>query len=145
MNMDELRQFCDNEFRNIDQITDELMRLYQPGRDDYSLQERAAMAAFIVNIYGGIEKILKQMLIFDRLDVKDSPEWHEKILKKAGEIGILPPELFQVLSRYLAFRNYFLYSYIFNIRWEDMRVMVDAMKDVIEKIRKEVYEYIDTI
>ncbi len=145
MNMDELRQFCDNEFRNIDQIIDELMRVYQPGRDDYSLQERAAMAAFIVNIYGGLEKILKQMLIFDRLDVKDSPEWHEKILRKAGEIGILTPELFQILSRYLAFRNYFLYSYIFNIRWEDMKVMVDAMKEVIEKIRKEVYEYIDTI
>ena len=109
------------------------------------MAEQAAIAALVMNAYSGIENILKQMLIFDKLDVHDSPEWHEKILQKAGEIGILPPELFQMLSRYLSFRNFFIYSYIFNINWEDLKALVDAIRDLLLKLKSEVDEYLLTI
>ena len=85
------------------------------------------------------------MLLYDKLEIADSPGWHEKVLRKAGEIGILPPELFQMLSRYLSFRNYFIYSYVFTIKWDDMKPLVDAMKDVAAQIRSEVDEYLQTI
>jgi hypothetical protein len=145
MTIDELKQYCSSEFANIDTVAGELFSVYKPDKSEYSLAEKASIAALVVNIYGGIENILKQMLIFDKLDVQDSPEWHEKVLRKAGEIGILTPELFQVLTRYLAFRNYFLYTYIFNINWDDVKALVEALKDLIEKIRSEVEEYLQTI
>lgn len=145
MTIDELKKYCDGEFRSIDRIMDELFSVYRPEKSDYTLAEEAAIAAFIVNIYSGFENILKQMLIFDKLDITDSPAWHEKVLKKANEIGILPPDLYQILSKYLAFRNYFIYAYIFNIKWEEMKVLVDAIKDVLTKFRSEVDEYIQTI
>lgn len=145
MTIDELKQYTGREFENINRVIDELFSVYTPGKTGYSLAEQAAMAAFIVNIYSGAENILKQMLIYDKLDIQNSPEWHEKVLKKAGEIGILPPELFQMLSKYLSFRNYAIYSYVFNIRWEDMKVLVDAIKDVLAKLRSEVNEYMQAI
>ena len=145
MTVDELKQYSDGEFANIDRVIDGLFSVYTPEKTGYSLAEQAAMAIFIVNIYSGVENILKQMLIFDKLDIQNSPEWHEKVLRKAGEIGILPPELFQMLSKYMSFRNYAIYSYVFNIRWEDMKVLVDAIKDVIAKLRSEIDEYIQTI
>ncbi len=145
MTIDELKKYCDGEFRSIDRIMEELFSVYRPEKSDYTLAEEAAIAAFIVNIYSGLENILKQMLIFDKLDITDSPAWHEKVLKKANEIGILPPDLYQILSKYLAFRNYFIYAYIFNIKWEEMKVLVDAIKDVLTKFRSEVDEYIQTI
>lgn len=145
MTIDELKKYCDGEFRSIDRIMDELFSVYRPEKSDYTLAEEAAIAAFIVNIYSGLENILKQMLIFDKLDITDSPAWHEKVLKKANEIGILPPDLYQILSKYLAFRNYFIYAYIFNIKWEELKVLVDAIKDVLTKFRSEVDEYIQTI
>jgi uncharacterized protein YutE (UPF0331/DUF86 family) len=145
MTKDELKEYCDAEFKNIGRVMDELFSIYSPEKSEYTLTEQAAIAAFIVNVYSGVENILKQMLIFDRLDIKDSPEWHEKVLKKASEIGILPPDLFQILSKYLSFRNYFLYTYIFNIKWEDMKVLVDAIRDVLAKLKAEVDEYIQTI
>ena len=145
MTIEELKRYCDEEFGNIDRVKEELFSLYTPEKSEYSTAERAAMASFVVNIYGGIEKILKQMLVFDKLDIKDSPEWHEKVLKKSGEIGILPPELFQILSRYLSFRNYYIYSYIFNIKWEDLKGLVDAIGDLLVKFRAEMDEYIQTI
>jgi uncharacterized protein YutE (UPF0331/DUF86 family) len=145
MTTDELKQYCDGEFKNIDRIAEELFSVYDPAKSDYTLAEKAAIAALIVNIYSGLENILKQMLIFDKLDITDSPSWHEKVLKKAGEIGILPPDLYQIFSKYLAFRNYFVYAYIFNIEWEETRVLVDSIRDVLKQFKTEVGEYIQTI
>jgi len=145
MTIDELKSYCDEEFANIDRVRGELSSVYSPGRSGYTLPEVAAMASFIMNIYTGIEKVLKQMLVYDRLDVGDAPGWHEKVLKKAGEIGILPPDLFQILTGYLSFRNYFLYNYVFNIKLEDMKVLIEAIDDVITRFKKEVEEYIQML
>jgi uncharacterized protein YutE (UPF0331/DUF86 family) len=145
MTAEELKKYCDGEFNNIERIAAELYTVYKPEKTEHTLSEQAAVAAFLVNVYSGIENILKQMLVFDRLDISDSPSWHEKVLKKASEIGILPPDLFQVFSKYLAFRNFFIYAYIFNMNWDETKILVDALKDVLEKFKTEVYEYIQTI
>jgi len=145
MTIEELRNYLDQEFGNIDKVVNELFSLYKPEKSEYTLAEKAAVAAFIVNIYSGIEKILKEMLLFDKLDVHDSPEWHEKVLKKSSEIGILPPDLFKILSSYLAFRNYYIYTYIFNIKWENITALADTVNDVVGKLKTEINEYIQTI
>jgi hypothetical protein len=145
MTIEELKEYLDQEFGNIDRIVNELFLLYRPEKSEYSLAEQAAVAAFIVNIYSGIEKILKQMLLFDKLDVHDSPEWHEKVLRKSSEIGILPSDLFKILSSYLAFRNYYIYTYIFNIKWENITALADTVNEVVGKLRSEINEYIQSI
>lgn len=145
MTKEELKEYCDTEFKNIERVVNELFSLVSPDKSDYTPAEIAAISTFLANIYLGIENILKQMLVFDGLDLTDSPVWHEKVLKKAGEIGILPPELLQILSRYLAFRNQFVYSYIFNVKWENLKVLVNAIKDVLLKFKTEVEEYVETI
>jgi len=145
MTIEELKNYLDQEFKNIDRIVNELFSLYKPEKSEYTLAEQAAVAAFIVNIYSGIEKILKQMLLYDKLDVHDSPEWHEKVLKKSSEIGILPPDLFKILSSYLAFRNYYIYTYVFNIKWENVTALADTVNDVVGKLRSEINDYIQSI
>ena len=145
MTLDELKQFCNGEFQNIDRVINELFSVYKPDKLEYTLSEQASVAALVVNAYSGIETILKQMLVYDKLDVSDAPGWHEKVLRKANEIGILPPELYQVLTKYLTFRNYFIYAYIFNIKWEDITALVDIIRDVLTQFRSEVDEYITTI
>jgi hypothetical protein len=145
MTIEELKNYQDQEFGNIDRVVNELFSLYKPEKSEYTLAEKAAVAAFIVNLYSGIEKILKEMLLFDKLDVHDSPEWHEKVLRKSSEIGILPPDLFKILSSYLAFRNYYIYTYIFNIKWENITALADTVNDVVGKLKNEITEYIQTI
>ncbi len=145
MTKEELKEYCGAEFKNIQRVVDELFSLVSPDKSEYTLLELAAISTFLLNIYTGIENILKQILIFDGLNVGESPQWHEKVLKKATEIGILPPDLFQILSRYLSFRNFFVYSYTFNIKWEKLKVLVEVMKDVLQRLRAEVQEYMETI
>lgn len=145
MTLEELKKQLEQEFGNIDRIMAELFSLYTPEKSECLLSEQAAAAAFLVNIYSGVEKILKQMLLFDKLDVHDSPEWHEKVLRKSGEIGILPPDLLQVLANYLSFRNYFIYNYVFSIKWENVKSLVDSVKGVVGQVKSEVDEYIKVI
>ena len=145
MTLDELKQYCTGEFQNIDRTVNELLSVYKPDKADHTISEEAAMAAFVMNAYNGMENVLKQVLLYDKLEINDSPGWHEKVLRKAGEIGILPHELFQMLSKFLSFRNYFIYSYVFNIKWEDMKPLVDAVQDVVAQLRSEIDEYLQTI
>ncbi len=145
MTIDELKKICDQEFKNIDRIETEIFSIYKSEKSEYTLAEEAALGAFVINVYSGIENILKQTLLFDKLDVSDAPGWHEKVLKKAGELGILPPDIFQLLSKYLSFRNYFIYNYVFNIKWEDMQALVEAIREVTKRVRQEVEEYLQTI
>ena len=65
MTLDELKEYHKGEFQNIDKIMNELFSVYKPEKSGYSLAEQAAIAAFVINIYSGIESILKQMLIFE--------------------------------------------------------------------------------
>lgn len=145
MTIDDLKKYCDNEFTHINRVVDELYSVYKPDKTEYPVYEQAAISALLVNMYSGIENILKQMLKFDKLEVDDSSDWHEKVLRKAGEIAILPPDLIQLLSKYLVFRNYFLYTYIFNIKWEDMNILVEAARDLVSNVHSEVDEYIQSI
>jgi hypothetical protein len=145
MTKEELRNICDEEFGNIDRIMRELSTVCKEGKTDFMPAEKAAVSAFIVNVYSGIENVLKQMLAFDKLDIEDSPDWHEKVLRKAGEIGILMPDQIQALSKYLAFRNYFIYTYIFNINWEDVKSLADALPGIVNQVRNEVSEYLQTV
>ncbi|UCH81587.1 MAG: hypothetical protein JSW20_02950 [Nitrospiraceae bacterium] len=145
MTIDELKKYCDGEFIHIKRIVDELYTVYIPDKAEYPITDKAAMAALLVNMYSGIEGILKQMLKFDKLDVDDSPGWHEMVLRKSAEIAILPPDLIQLLSKYLAFRNFFLYTYVFNINWDDMKSMIDAARDVVSGVHSEVEDYIKSI
>ena len=145
MTIEELKEQIEKEFTNIDRVAGELSALYTAEKSDYVLAEQAAIAAFIVNIYSGFERILKHMLLYDKLDVHDSPEWHEKVLRKSSEIGILPPDLFQILTNYLSFRNYFIYNYVFNINRENMKALADALGGIAERFKSEVNEYLQTI
>ena len=145
MTIDELKEFCDNELKNIERVTEEIFQVYKADKSDYSVTDQAAIGALMMNVYTGIEKVLKQMLVYDKLDVDDAPGWHEKVLKKAGEIGIVPTELQPVLAEYLSFRNFFIYNYTFDIKWEEMKVLVDAVKDLTINLRSEIEEYLQTI
>lgn len=145
MTIDELKQYCENEFKNIDRILDELFTVFRHDDGEHTLAEQAAISTYIMNTYSAVESILKQMLLYDKLDVGDAPGWHEKVLRKAGEIGILPPDLLHTISKYLSFRNYFIYTYMFNIKWEDMKPLAEGIKDLITQIRSETDEYLQTI
>lgn len=96
MTRQQLKEYCEAEFENIDAVISELFSVID-AKPDYSIADLAAIATFIHNFYNGIENILKRALLYNKTEVKDSPTWHKDLLKISTEKRIIPHALYDSL------------------------------------------------
>lgn len=142
MTKPQLRDYCDAEFENIDGVLAELAQLSQSDRLQFSTVELAAMATFLHNCYNGIENILKRILYHERVDLKDTPRWHRDLLRTAFQQGIIDDDLHEKLTVYLSFRHFFIHSYSFTLRWEELKPLVRDIDNTVKTFRAAVERYI---
>ncbi len=145
MNKDELLGYCRGEFEKLKGLAGTLSSLCPAGKTSYRLEETAAIGAFLFSIYSGIERVLEQLLLFDALNIRETEEKHPEILKKASELGIVPPELHSALAGYLAFREFFSGSYVTELNSQKLCGLARGGEETVARLEKEVYEYIETI
>ena len=145
MDKDELLGYCRGEFEKLQGLAEALSPLCPPEMTDCGLTETAAIGAFLFSLYSGIERVLEQLLLFDSLRVGETQGRHPEILKKASELGIVPPDLHSVLAGYLAFREVFGQSYITELNCQKLCGLAREAKETVDRLEKEVLEYIETI
>ena len=83
------------------------------GREEKTVVELAAIAAFLQSIYNGIENILKLSLKAKGVVIRPSEKWHRDLIETCVSQGILSRALSDELDEYLAFRHFATYSYGF--------------------------------
>lgn len=135
MQNQQLREYCAAEFENIETVLSELHFVIRPGKADYSVAELAAIATFVHNCYNGVENILKRVFLSQQTAIKDSPTWHRELLKTSFDKGIISEELYEILSNYLSFRHFFVHAYSFNVRWEELRPLVEKLENTIMEFK----------
>lgn len=135
MRNQQLREYCAAEFENIETVISELHFVVIPGKTDYSVAELAAIATFVHNCYNGVENILKRVLLSKQAAIKDSPTWHKELLRASFDKGIISDELYEILSNYLSFRHFFVHAYSFNVRWEELRPLVEKLENTIMEFK----------
>ena len=138
----QLEDYCEAEFENIDKVLMELLSLVKAKGDEYSIIELAAIGTFIHNFYNGIENILKRVLFYKQIEVKDTATWHKDLLKASFENGIIPTDLYHHLSNYLSFRHFFVHAYSFSLNWEDMKPLVEGVDEMLKQFKQEINNYI---
>jgi uncharacterized protein YutE (UPF0331/DUF86 family) len=143
MKREQLKEYCDAEFENIDAVLIELFSVVKNKKSRYLTSELAAIATFIHNFYNGIENILKRALIFKQVEMIDTPTWHKDLLKTSSDMGIISSDLYNALSNYLSFRHFFIHAYSFTLRWEELKPLVVDLKNVLKSFKSEIYRYID--
>ncbi len=146
MDKDELKGFCKTEFEKLKGLASTLSSFCDEDKTAYELKETAAMGAFLFSVYQGVERVLEQLLIFDALNPGKAEDGHsEIILQKAVELGIVPPELNNSLAGYLAFREFFSRSYVTDLNAQKICGLARNCGQTVERLEKEVFEYIDTV
>jgi hypothetical protein len=138
MTKQQLREYCEAEFENIDTVLSELSRVAAHEKTEYSVAELAAIATFIHNFYNGLENILKRILMFEKTALKDAPTWHKNLLQTSLNKNIISAELYDSLSNYLSFRHFFVHSYSFTLRWNELKPLVDDLEVTWETFRSSV-------
>lgn len=63
MTRQQLKEYCEAEFENIDAVVSELFSVVKTEKSEYSTAELAAIATFIHNFYNGIENTLKRVFV----------------------------------------------------------------------------------
>ncbi len=145
MDKDELKVFCKTEFEKLKGLAGTLSSFCVEDKT-YELKETAAMGAFLFSVYQGVERVLEQLLIFDSLNPAQAEDGRaEIVLKKALELGIVPPELNNSLAGYLAFREFFSRSYVTDLNAQKICGLARNCEQTVERLEKEVFEYIDTV
>jgi uncharacterized protein YutE (UPF0331/DUF86 family) len=64
-------------------------------------------------------------------------------LQSAADSGIIPNDLYNTLSNYLSFRHFFVHAYSFTLRWEELKPLVDGIRETMEAFKVAVYGYIE--
>ena len=145
MTSGQLKEQCEAEFENIQTVLDELFAVVRPGKSAYSVADLAAVATFLHNAYNGIENVLKRILSYKNIELKNAPTWHKNLLKAATESGIVSNDLYDTLSSYLSFRHFFVHAYSFTLQWEELKPLVDGISLTVEMFKMAVLQYIEKL
>ncbi len=142
MTEQQLKEYCEAEFENIDTVVSDLFSVIKDDDSEYSTPELAAIATFIHNVYNGLENILKRVLLSWKIEIKNTPTWHKDMLKASFEKKIIDDDLYNALSEYLAFRHFFVHAYSFNLNWESLRPLVNNLNNTLKMFKSSIFHYL---
>ena len=90
--------------------------------------ELRGLAKCIHEIYNGIEKILKQILLCKYVNISDSKSWNKDILTLSVSNSVISENTADLLYEYTTFRHYAAHAYGF--RLDEERVF-ELAKNII--------------
>lgn len=137
--MANLRDKVNVEMENISATLEELGKIKdKPNKNQVEL---AGIAAFLHNIYNGMENILKQTLISQAVPIPKSDSWHQDLLTIAAEKKIIHEILKNQLAKYLAFRHFFVHGYGFLLDAKELDPLVENIFNIYASFKKEINSF----
>jgi len=110
--------------------------------------QMAAVGAYLVNFYNGIENILKNILRSHNLDLPGGMDWHLQLLNMFGSKGhpklphLIDEEMMRHLDTYRAFHHLFVHGYVILLRWERLRPNAERALSIFATFRHKIEEYL---
>ena len=135
-----LREKVDVELENISTVLDELEKIKdEPSK---TIVELAGIGTFLHNFYTGIENILKQILHDEDIPIPFSDSWHRDLLILASKEKIINETTRVQLTKYLAFRHFFVHAYSFLLDERELKLLVDDVFDTHSTFKEEINAFI---
>lgn len=94
---------------------------------------RIGVATMIMNIYSGMEIILRHILEDKGCGISKTGSWHKEILEKAASEHVISSELHEKLLEYLQFRHRHIHGYGFMLDWDRIKPLVASIKSTADK------------
>lgn len=124
------------ERENISIVLEELKKTKD--KPDKTLVELAGMGTFLHNFYNGVENIIKQILNSKGIQIPKSDSWHQNLLMRATEEGIISESTKKQMAKYLAFRHFFIHAYGFLLDEEELKSLVNDVFSVYSLFKTDI-------
>ncbi|MEA2003784.1 MAG: hypothetical protein U9O53_02385 [archaeon] len=135
-----LREKVDVELENVHTVLVELEKIKdEPSK---TIVELAGIGTFLHNFYTGIENILKQILRDEDIPIPFSDSWHRDLLILASKEKIITETTRVRLTKYLAFRHFFVHAYSFLLDERELKLLVDDVFDTYSTFKEEINAFI---
>jgi hypothetical protein len=134
-----LKQRIQAELENIDEIFKEMPLHSSLPR--LSMLELAGVAALLHNFYNGIENILKQIFVWQKIPVPEGQSWHKDLLENAVKEEIISEECKSHLGQYLAFRHFFSHAYALDLYPEKMEPLVEDSQKLYSIFKNDINKF----
>ncbi|MBU0558576.1 MAG: hypothetical protein KKG93_03175 [Bacteroidetes bacterium] len=128
------------ELENIDELFNEMPS--HTNLPKLSTLELAGVAALLHNFYNGIENILKQIFMSQKISVPVGQSWHKDLLEKAVNEGIISEECKTHLGQYLAFRHFFSHAYALDLYPEKMEPLVENSRILYSLFKNDINKFL---
>jgi uncharacterized protein YutE (UPF0331/DUF86 family) len=138
--MASLSQKIRAELENIDEVFYEM-----PVHSDLlmlSTLELAGVAALLHNFYNGVENILKQIIVSQKINLHESQSWHKDLLEIAVKESIISNECKNILGQYLAFRHFFGHAYALDLYPDKMEPLVENSHNLYSLFKKDISKFL---
>lgn len=150
--VDLLREEISIELEAISQVVRELISLNQDlGKQDPTVREKTAAAAFLAQFYNGIENILKRICIYYEVRVPEGENWHVSLFQMFSNPAQEPlPTLFEhklaeTLAPYRRFRHVVFHSYGFQLEWKKMIRGIEEIEQVFIELEKAITQFLSSV
>jgi uncharacterized protein YutE (UPF0331/DUF86 family) len=134
--MADLTERVEAELENLD-----LLFLKFPADLDakvFTSLEIAGLATLLHNFYNGVENILKQIVRHLNLNLPNGSSWHRDLLELAAREVILTENTARELRRYLAFRNFFVHGYAFELQMDKLAPLLKFAPGLYQTFSREI-------
>lgn len=109
----------------------------------------SAGGVVIHDFYNTVEKTFRQ--IAEEIDggVPGGEAWHQQLLQRmtidvpGRRPAVIDTSLAQTLNEYLRFRHLFRHIYGFELEWERIRPLLEALPEVMAEFKRQIGEFID--
>ncbi len=125
---------------NIDEIFNEM-----PAHLDLpslSTLELTGVAALLHNFYDGVENILKQIFVSQKISVPEGQSWHKDLLEKAVNECVISDECKSRLGQYLAFRHFFSHTYALDLYPDKMKPLVEDSQKLYSIFKEDISKFL---
>ncbi|KAF5410278.1 MAG: hypothetical protein U9N46_01955 [Euryarchaeota archaeon] len=124
------------EMENITTVLTDLERVKdEPHKEPVVI---VGLGAYLQNIYTGMENILKQLLLYNRIPIPNTPTWHKDLLNLAVEHRLITGETADKMGKYLFFRHFFAHAYGFLLDEAKLNPLMDNISDVYTEFKEEI-------
>jgi len=110
--------------------------------DEITIIKLSAIAVFVQNTYGGMENILKRILLAMDEEIPDTASSHRDLIDLARKKRIISADLVKRLDGYRAFRHFFVHGYGIMLDPDKLLPLAEELPSVWEQFDIEISNFL---